>query len=68
LTGMGEDGARGLLSVRHAGGVTLCQDEATSLVFGMPRAAVHLGAAEHVLPIDSISHAVAALCGSGPVC
>jgi len=65
LTGMGDDGARGLLAVRRAGGVTACQDEATSVVFGMPKAALRLDAAQHVLPLDSISRAVATLCGAG---
>lgn len=68
LTGMGDDGARGLLALRRAGGVTVCQDEATSVVFGMPKAAVDLGAAEHVLPLDSISHTIAALCGTAKAC
>ena len=50
LTGMGADGAAGLLAIREAGGTTLVQDEATCAVFGMPRAAIDLGAAQYVLP------------------
>ncbi len=61
LTGMGRDGAAGLLNVRQAGGATYAQDEATSAVFGMPREAILLGAAEQVLPLDQIGSALAKL-------
>jgi two-component system chemotaxis response regulator CheB len=65
LTGMGRDGAAGLLEVRVAGGVTMAQDEATSVVYGMPREAVLLGAAEHVLPLGAIGPFIAALPAQG---
>jgi two-component system, chemotaxis family, protein-glutamate methylesterase/glutaminase len=55
LTGMGEDGARGLLAMREAGSHTLAQDEATSVVWGMPGAAVKMAAAERVLPLEHIA-------------
>lgn len=55
LTGMGEDGAAGLLALRRRGDVTIAQDEETSVVFGMPRAAQRLGAALHVVPLSEIA-------------
>ncbi|MGJ0508701.1 MAG: chemotaxis protein CheB [Methylocystis sp.] len=54
LTGMGRDGAAGLLSIRNAGGRTVVQDEATCVVYGMPRAAHEIGAAELVAPLQKI--------------
>lgn len=60
LTGMGRDGAAGLLDIRHAGGLTIAQDEATSVVYGMPGEAVALGAAERVLPLKEIGPALGA--------
>jgi two-component system response regulator WspF len=54
LTGMGRDGARGLLELRRAGFSTIAQDRGTSAVYGMPKAAAELGAAAHVLPLESI--------------
>ena len=54
LTGMGKDGARGLKEIRKRGGHTLAQDEASCVVFGMPKEAVELGAAELVLGLDSM--------------
>jgi two-component system, chemotaxis family, protein-glutamate methylesterase/glutaminase len=63
LTGMGSDGAQGLLRMKRAGARTIAQDEATCVVFGMPREAVRLGAADRVLPLSSI--AVAIVAGQG---
>ncbi|MGA2703916.1 MAG: chemotaxis response regulator protein-glutamate methylesterase [Isosphaeraceae bacterium] len=59
LTGMGRDGAQGLLQLRRLGWTTIAQDESTSVVWGMPRAAVALGAADQVLPLPLISQAIA---------
>jgi two-component system chemotaxis response regulator CheB len=55
LTGMGRDGAEGLLTLRQAGGLTIAQDESTSIVYGMPRQAVLRGAAEEVLPLEDVA-------------
>ncbi|MGY6550530.1 MAG: chemotaxis-specific protein-glutamate methyltransferase CheB [Erythrobacter sp.] len=55
LTGMGEDGARGLLAMARTGARTIAQDEASCVVFGMPRAAIALGAAGEVLPLGAIA-------------
>jgi two-component system, chemotaxis family, protein-glutamate methylesterase/glutaminase len=60
LTGMGRDGAAGLLKIRSAGGLTIAQDEASSIIYGMPREAVALGAAKRVLPLSEIGPALAA--------
>lgn len=58
LTGMGDDGARGLKQLREAGAWTMAQDEETSVVWGMPGSAVRLGAAEQVLPLDQVAGAL----------
>jgi two-component system chemotaxis response regulator CheB len=58
LTGMGSDGASGLRELRHAGGHAICQDEGTSVVWGMPQQAVLMGAADAVLPLTDIAAAI----------
>jgi two-component system chemotaxis response regulator CheB len=58
LTGMGQDGARGLLAIREAGGHTVAQDRDTSTVYGMPRVAAEIGAAVDILPLDRIAGAL----------
>jgi two-component system chemotaxis response regulator CheB len=60
LTGMGQDGAQGMLDIAQAGGLTIAQDEESSVVFGMPKHAIELGAARRVLPLEQIGPA---LCG-----
>lgn len=62
LTGMGKDGAQGLLEMRQAGASTLGQDEASSVVYGMPRAAFELGAVERQLPLSRLPAAILELC------
>lgn len=58
MTGMGDDGARGLKELLDAGGSTIAQDETSCVVFGMPREAIRLGAAQHVLPLASFPSAI----------
>jgi len=58
MTGMGDDGARGLLEMREAGASTMAQDEASCVVFGMPKEAIRLGAAKTVLPLGRIAQTI----------
>lgn len=58
LTGMGSDGAQGLKKMQSAGAHTIAQNEATCVVFGMPMQAIHLGAADEVVPLASIARAI----------
>jgi two-component system chemotaxis response regulator CheB len=55
MTGMGRDGAKGLLQIKDAGGKTVAQDETTSVVFGMPKAAIDLGASDKVVKLQDIA-------------
>lgn len=61
LTGMGEDGARGLLELKNAGGYTIAEDASTAVVHGMPAVAAKLGAARAILPLDQIGQRLLAL-------
>ena len=65
MTGMGDDGARGLLAMRHAGARTLGQDEATCVVYGMPKVAAEMGAVEQALPLARLAPAALALVQDG---
>lgn len=58
LTGMGKDGAKGLLDMKDNGALTIAQDEASSVVWGMPGSAVELGAADEVMPLENISQRI----------
>lgn len=60
MTGMGDDGARGLLEMKEAGAATLAQDEATSIVFGMPKEAIARGAAQRIAPLEQIAREIMA--------
>ncbi|HLL54710.1 MAG TPA: chemotaxis protein CheB, partial [Myxococcaceae bacterium] len=66
LTGMGNDGASGLLKLRQAGGLTIAQDETSSVVYGMPRAAVRMGAAGHILALPELAHFLVTLSEPSP--
>ena len=61
LTGMGKDGAAGMLALRRAGALTIAQDEASSVIFGMPREAIEMGAVDRILALDQIPTALAAV-------
>jgi two-component system, chemotaxis family, protein-glutamate methylesterase/glutaminase len=58
MTGMGDDGATGMLAMHQRGAFTIAQDEATSVVFGMPQKAILAGGVSEVLPLDLISKAI----------
>jgi two-component system response regulator WspF len=66
LTGMGRDGARGLLALRQAGWHTIAQDEKSCIVYGMPKAAYEVGAAVEVLPLEQMTSAIVRKIGSKP--
>jgi two-component system chemotaxis response regulator CheB len=64
LTGMGNDGAAGLLAMKEAGAKTVAQDEASSIVFGMPKEAIKLGGADHVVSLSAMSSTLRSLAGA----
>ena len=64
LTGMGRDGAKGLLEVRQAGGRTLGQDEASCVVYGMPKQAFEIGAVQKQIPLSKMGRKISSLCNA----
>jgi len=64
LTGMGADGAQGLLEMKKAGASTLAQDEASCVVYGMPKVAAQIGAADEIVSIDRMSQRILKLCSA----
>ena len=58
LTGMGADGAEGLLAMREAGASTMAQDEESCVVFGMPKEAIEAGAAQQIVPLDQVHNKI----------
>ncbi|MBU3916252.1 chemotaxis response regulator protein-glutamate methylesterase [bacterium] len=63
MTGMGDDGAKGMLEMKESGATTIAQDEASCVVFGMPKEAIKLGGVDHILPLQSIARKVVQICG-----
>ena len=64
LTGMGDDGARGLLEMKQSGAYTVAQDEASCVVFGMPKEAIKLGAVDKIMPLEAIAGSVLRKCAA----
>ena len=62
MTGMGDDGARGMLEMKEAGAFNIAQDEASCVVFGMPAEAIRLGGVERTMPLGLLSDEVVRLC------
>lgn len=68
LSGMGSDGAKGMMAIRKAGGGTIVQNEASCVVFGMPRAAIALGCVDEILPLDRLAERIMAWIEKGELC
>ena len=66
LTGMGDDGADGMVAIRAGGGVTVAESEESCVVYGMPRAAAQRGGVEQALPIQALAEWLAAVRGASP--
>jgi two-component system, chemotaxis family, protein-glutamate methylesterase/glutaminase len=68
LTGMGDDGARGMLELKEAGAINIAQDEQSCVVFGMPKEAIRLGGVHDVLPLGAIAPRVLRACAAAYGC
>lgn len=66
LTGMGDDGAEGMLEMKNAGSTNIAQDEKSCVVFGMPKEAIRLGGADHVVPLENIAEKMLQLAAKAP--
>ena len=66
LTGMGNDGAEGVRAIKECGGMTLAQDQMSSVVYGMPRMAAETGCVDRVVPIDEMAEAIVDLLQTPP--
>jgi two-component system, chemotaxis family, protein-glutamate methylesterase/glutaminase len=62
MTGMGDDGAKGMLEMKEAGAATIAQDEKSCVVFGMPKVAIELGGVDKIVSLHKIAQTVASLC------
>jgi len=61
MTGMGDDGARGMLEMKEAGAITIAQDEKSCVIFGMPKEAIKMNAVDKILPLEKISDHIMSL-------
>jgi len=62
MTGMGDDGAKGMAEMKEAGAINIAQDEKTCVVFGMPNEAIKAGGVDHILPLQAIAKKVIQIC------
>lgn len=58
MTGMGRDGAEGIVAIKRKGGITIAQDKETSIIYGMPKAAAETGMVDYIVPLDKIADTI----------